>query len=74
MSMCIADNTVVIDLAHGIDYSDMSDYIESWPDKLVSFVVDHLADDDMKPFVERLYEYICEADKDGPAFEEWRKS
>ena len=57
-----------------IDYEDMSDYIKSWPDKLVSYVRDHLADDDMKDFVRGLYEHICYADKDGPAFEEWRAS
>lgn len=74
MSVRITDDTKLVDLAYIIDYADMSDYIESWPDKLVSFVVDHLVDDDMKPFVSRLYEYICEADENGPAFEDWRKS
>lgn len=57
-----------------IDYADMADYIQSWPDKLVAFVVDHLVDDDMHGFARALYEYICEADKDGPAFEKWRKT
>ena len=74
MNIRIADNTAVVDLAYIIDYADMSEYIEAWPDKLVSFVVDHLVDDDMNLFVRRLYEHICEADKDGPAFEEWRNT
>lgn len=55
-----------------LDYADMTDYIRSWPDKLVTFVADRLCDDDMAPFVRELYEYICQADRDGPAFEEWR--
>lgn len=57
-----------------IDYVDMSDYIQAWPDKLVSFVVDHLVDDGMAPFVRALYEYINVADRDGPAFEDWRQT
>lgn len=57
-----------------INYEDMADYIRAWPDKLVSFVSGRLCDDDMDAFVRELYGYICEADKDGPAFEEWRKS
>lgn len=63
-----------VDAVSAIDYADMSDYIQSWPDKLVSFVSDRLADDDMAGFARELYEHICEADKDGPAFEEWRAS
>lgn len=55
-----------------IDYADMSDYIKAWPDKLVTFVADRLCDDDMTAFVRELYEYICEGDRDGPPFEEWR--
>ena len=57
-----------------INYEDMVDYIKSWPDKLVSYVSDHLADDDMKDFVKGLYNNICYADQDGPAFEEWRNT
>ena len=57
-----------------LDYVDMTDYIRSWPDKLVSFVADRLCDDDMAYFARELYEYICVADYDGPAFEEWRKT
>jgi len=57
-----------------IDYVDMSDYIRAWPDKLVSFVAEHLCDDDMNAFVRALYEYICQEDAEGPAFEEWRAS
>lgn len=56
-----------------IDYEDVGAYIKAWPDKLVSFVSGRLCDDDMDDFVHELYEYICEADSDGPAFEEWRK-
>lgn len=57
-----------------IDYQDMTEYIRSWPDKLVAFAAQRLADDDMRPFARALYEYICQADADGPAFEEWRRS
>lgn len=72
--MRIAEDTARVDLAYVKDYSDMCDYIQSWPDKLVAFVVDHLVDDDMQDFAKALYEYICEPDKDGPAFEDWRKT
>lgn len=57
-----------------IDYSDMAEYLRSWPDKLVAFVTDRLVDDNMAAFTRELYEYICEADRNGPAFEEWRKT
>lgn len=54
-----------------LDYSRMTDYIRSWPGKLVSFVSDRLCDDDFDAFVQELYEYLCVPDRDGPAFEEW---
>lgn len=57
-----------------LDYEDMADYIQSWPDKLISFFRDHLVTDEYQPFVRDFYKYACEADKDGPAFEEWRVS
>ena len=57
-----------------MDYSDMTDYIRAWPDKLVSFVALRLCDDDMSAFARELYEYICVPDRDGPAFEEWRNT
>ena len=72
--MKVGCEPIRIDAVSAIDYADMADYIQSWPDKLVAFVSDRLADDDMNPFVRELYQYICEADKDGPAFEEWRAS
>ena len=61
-------------VAQPLDYGDMTDYIRSWPDKLVSFVAHCLCDDDMAPFARALYEYICIGDRDGPPFEAWRKS
>lgn len=61
-----------VDLPPGLDYADMADYIRSWPDKLVTFVADRLCDDDMAAFARSLYEYICQADRDGPDFEKWR--
>lgn len=61
-------------LRQPLDYSDMTDYIRAWPDKLVSFVAHRLCDDDMAHFARELYEYICVADRDGPAFEAWRKT
>lgn len=54
-----------------LDYSRMTDYIRSWPGKLVSFVSDRLCDDDFDLFARELYEYLCVPDRDGPAFEEW---
>ena len=61
-------------VAQPLDSGDMRDYIRSWPDKLVSFVAHRLCDDDMDYFARELYEYICVADHDGPAFEKWRVS
>lgn len=63
-----------VEVPAALDYEGMVDYIRSWPDKLVSFVAARLCDDDMGPFARELYEYICAADHDGPAFEEWRAS
>lgn len=57
-----------------LDYADMTAYIRSWPDKLVSFVAARLCDDDMDAFARELYGYLCAADHDGPAFEEWRRT
>lgn len=59
---------------HVIDYYDLAEYAKAWPDKLISFFVDHLVDDKYQPFVLDFHEYAREADKDGPPFEEWRIS
>ena len=72
--MKVGCEPIRIEAVSAIDYADMADYIQSWPDKLVAFVTQRLADDDINLFVRELYQYICEADKDGPAFEEWRAS
>ena len=69
-----ADEPVRVQGTGEIDLADMSQYLRAWPDKLVSFVRDHLADDGMEEFVRALYEYICVADRDGPAFERWRNT
>lgn len=66
------DEPIRVEVGQPLDYADMTDYIRSWPDKLVSFVADRLCDDDMAEFARELYEYICEADAEGPNFEEWR--
>lgn len=68
------ESTLWVELPEAMDYSDMADYIRSWPDKLVSFVVERLCDDDMALFVRELYEYFCVPDADGPGFEQWRRS
>lgn len=68
------DEPVRASLGQALDYSAMTDYIRAWPDKLVSFVVHGLCDDDMAAFARALYEYLCVPDRDGPAFEEWRKT
>jgi hypothetical protein len=56
-----------------IDYEELSKYIEAWPDKAIARLRDRLADDDFRAVTQELYDYICEEDKNGPAFEEWRK-
>lgn len=63
-----------VEVPAALNYADIVDYIRSWPNKLVTFVVDRLCDDEMEPFARDLYEYICVPDRDGPAFEEWRAS
>lgn len=72
--MKVGCEPIRVDAVSAIDYADMTDYIQSWPDKLVAFAAQRLADDDMRAFARALYEYICQADADGPAFEEWRAS
>lgn len=56
------------------DYVALSTYAALHPDKLITFFRDHLVDDEYQPFVQGFYEYACQEDEDGPAFEEWRKS
>lgn len=56
------------------DYVALSTYVALNTNKLISFFRDHLVDDEYQPFVLDFYKYACEADKDGPAFEEWRVS
>ena len=68
------DEPVRASLGGPLAYSDMTDYIRAWPDKLVSFVAHRLCDDDMAPFARELYEYICVGDRDGPSFEQWRNT
>ena len=67
-----SDYPIRVSVGQPLNYEDMTDYIRSWPDKVVSFVADRLCDDDMQSFARQLYEYICWPDADGPNFEEWR--
>lgn len=63
-----------VELPAALEYADMVDYIRSWPNKLVTFVAGRLCDDDMGDFARELYEYLCAPDRDGPGFEEWRRT
>lgn len=54
-----------------LDYEGMTDYIRSRPEKLVSFVVERLCDDDWRPFARQLYEHLRGGDGDGPPFVPW---
>ena len=63
-----------VEAVSAIDLSELSDYLQSWPDKGIAFLCGCLADDFMKPVIPVLIEYVNSADKNGPAFEEWRKS
>jgi hypothetical protein len=57
-----------------IDYNDLSAYVRSWPDKAIAWLCDRLPDDDFQAITRELYEYCCEPDRDGPAFEDWVKT
>lgn len=56
-----------------IDYSDLAEYVKSYPDKVAKWFAFRLVDDDMEEITREFYEVACEADYDGPSFEEWRK-
>ena len=72
--MKVGVEPIRINTRAALPYEDIADYVKAWPDKLVAFVNEAICDDDMRAFAERLYEYICEPDKDGPAFEKWVNS
>lgn len=56
-----------------IDYSDLADYMKSYPDKVAKWLADRIADDDMHHLAEEFYEVACYPDSDGPDFEIWRE-
>lgn len=60
-----------VEISPALDYSRISSYIRAWPDKLVSLVSDRICDDDFHSFALELYEYLQDADRDGPAFDSW---
>lgn len=68
------DGPIRVELLSAIDYSDLSDYAEAWKDKLAACFCEHITDDECQSFVSIFREYASQADKDGPAFEEWRAS
>lgn len=72
MKINIPENTIYIEANPVIDYRDLALYAKSYPDKLVSLFMERLVDDDMEQFTRDFYDLACEADRDGPAFEEWR--
>lgn len=55
-----------------IDYSDLSDYMKAYPDKVAKWLAHRIVDDDMKHIAEEFYEVACHPDSDGPDFELWR--
>lgn len=77
VTRCMSQKTddhdpIRVSVGQPLNYEDMTDYIRSWPDKLVSFVAERLCEDHMRDFARELYEYICRPDAEGPNFEEWR--
>ena len=65
------EEIIRVEIPAVLDYSGITSYIRAWPDKLVSFVSDRICDDDFCSFAMELYEYLREADRDGPAFDVW---
>ena len=57
-----------------VDYENLAWYARAWPDKLVSFVCCHLADDGMEEFARAFQDWACRADGDGPDFRRWRET
>lgn len=68
------DGPLRVSVYGALDYEGMTDYIRSWPEKLVSFVVERLCDDDWRPFARQLYEHLRCGDGDGPPFTPWEGS
>lgn len=62
---------IKVEISPALDYSRITSYIRAWPDKLVNFVSDRICDDDFHSFALELYEYLREADRDGPAIDTW---
>lgn len=62
---------IKVEISSVLDYSRLTSYIRTWPNKLVSFVSDRICDDDFHSFALELYEYLRDADRDGPAFDTW---
>lgn len=63
-----ADGPIRVAVEQPINYADVVHYIKARPDKLVSFVADHLCDDEMRPFARALYEHLAWEGAFGP----WR--
>lgn len=69
--MQVGVEPIRVEAGEPIDYIEFEEYLRSWPDKLVAFTCDYLADDEYRVFVRDLFCYCCEKDKDGPDFREW---
>lgn len=68
------DGPICVTPKAAIDCKAMAEYILAYPEKAAALLADRIADDDMAAFREDLYEHICVADWNGPAFEKWRAS
>lgn len=60
------DGPICVTVRRAVPYADVAHYIKARPEKLVSFVVEHLCDDDMKPFARSLYEQLLRDGAFGP--------
>lgn len=60
------DKPIFIAACRSVPYADIAHYIKGHPEKLVSFVVEHLCDDDMRSFARALYRWLRREGAFGP--------
>ena len=66
------DGPICVNAVTKIDLTELMEFIKDHPEKLVSYMKEHISDDDMQDFVQFFYEFALNDSWGGTTIREWR--
>lgn len=71
---CPDDGPICVEVTPKIDLEELMEFIKDHPEKLVSYMSEHISDDDMQDFNKFFCEFAMDDPWGGTTIKEWRAS